>query len=138
MRITTLLIVLLCVAVASVAFARQNTQPTPKTAKEVMTLMTIPASDAIFNAAADTPATSGAWASVRADAVTLAESGKLLMIGDVARDKDAWMEMAGALVNDAEAAVKIADAKDAKALEELSDRLYVTCKACHDRYMAAN
>ena len=103
-----------------------------------MTLMTIPASDAIFNGAAEPPATAEGWAVVRTGALMLAESGKLLMADDLARDNGAWMEIAGALVKEAEAAVKIADAKDAKALQEVSDRVYVTCKTCHDRYMAAN
>lgn len=100
--------------------------------------MTIPASDAIFNGAAEPPTTAEGWASVRMGAVTLAESGELLMTSRLARDKGPWMEMAGALVKEAEIAVKVADAKDAKALGEVSDRVYVTCKTCHDRYMAAN
>lgn len=133
---TTTLIVLVSAALASVA-ARQNTQPTPRTVKEVMTLMTIPASDAVFNGAAEPPATAEGWASVGAGALMLAESGKLLMTGDFARDKGPWIEMASTLVKEAETAVKAADAREVKALEEVSDRLYVTCKACHDRYMTA-
>lgn len=138
MRTTTTFIVLVSVTLASVAFARQNTQHTPATVKEVMTLMTIPGSDAIFSGAAEPPATAEGWASVRTGAVTLAESGRLLMTSGLARDAGAWMEMAGALVKEAEATVKVADARNAKALEEVSDRVYVTCEACHERYMTAN
>jgi hypothetical protein len=138
MRTTTTLLVLACATFASAAFANRNTQSPPKTVKEVMTVMTIPASDAIFNGAAEPPTSNEGWASVRMGAVTLAESGRMLMTSGLARDKGPWMEMASALVKEAEAAVKAADAKDLKALEEVSDRLYVTCKACHDRYMAAN
>ena len=138
MRTTATLIVLACATLASAALTSQNTQSPPKTVKEVMTLMTIPASDAIFNAGAEPPATAGGWASVRMGAVTLAESGKLLMTSRLARDRGPWMEMAGALVKEAQAVVKIADAKNTKALEEESDRLYVACKTCHDRYTAGN
>ena len=138
MQTTPTLIVLACVTLASAASASRNTQSPPKTVKEVMTVMTIPASDVIFNGAGEPPTTEEGWAAMRTGAVTLAESGKLLMTSGLARDKDQWMEMAGELVKDAEAAVKIADTKDAKALEEVSDRLYLTCKSCHDRYTAAN
>lgn len=67
----------------------------------------------------------------------LAESGRLLMTDAPARDKTTWMEMTRDLVKEAEAAVKVADAKDRDALEKAADSVYATCKVCHGRYTAA-
>lgn len=131
------LLVVVWATLVSVAFA-QKTAQSPKTVKEVMTTMTVPASDAIFAGAAEPPTNAEGWAAVRAGAVTLAESGRLLMTSALARDKGPWMEMAGDQVKAADAAAKVADAKDQQALEQTSDRIYATCKTCHDRYMAAN
>jgi hypothetical protein len=137
MRTVTTLVIVAAAAFASVGFVRQTAQGTPKTVKEVMTTMTIPASDAIFAAASDPPASAEQWADVRKSAVTLAESGRLLTSGALARDKAAWMDMAGALVKEAEATVKVAEARDREALEKASDRVYTTCETCHERYMTA-
>ena len=107
----------------------------PSTVKEVMTTITIPASDEIFNAASDPPSTDKGWTDVRAAALRLADSGKLLMTATLAKDKEAWMEMARALVAEGEAAAKIAGAKDRPALEQAADTVYAACKTCHARYM---
>ena len=136
MRTTVTTLLLIAVAtLASVAFARQNAGP--KTVKDVMTTMTIPASDAIFEAASEPPSGAEGWAALRKSAVTLTESGKLLMTDALARDKATWMEMAGALVKEAEAVVTVADARDRAALEKSGDRVYATCESCHGRYMTA-
>jgi cytochrome c553 len=52
----------------------------------------------------------------------------------LARDTTIWMEMARAMVTEAEATVKVADAKRRGRLEQASDAVYATCKTCHDRY----
>jgi hypothetical protein len=133
---TTTLVIAAAVTFASVTYARQ-TAPTPKTVKEVMTTMTIPASDAVFDAAAEPPAGAEAWTALRKSAVTLAESGRLLMRNPLAKDKDTWIDMARDLVREAEATIKVAEAKDRNALEKAGDSVYATCKACHGRYMEA-
>ncbi len=134
--ITTTLFIGAAVTFASVTYARQ-TAATPTTVKDVMTTMTIPASDAVFDAAAEPPTTAEAWSVVRKSAVTLAESGRLLMTDALAKDKTTWNEMARDLAREAEAAIKVAEAKDRDALEKAGDSLYATCKACHGRYMEA-
>ena len=136
MRTTlTLVIIATAATFASTTFARQSARRTPATAKEVMTTMTIPGSDAIFAGASEPPASAKEWAAVRAGAVMLAESGRMLMTDALARDKTTWMEMTRDLVKEAEATVKVADAKDRDALEKAADAVYATCKACHGRYM---
>lgn len=138
MRTTIITIAIAVATLASVALARQNAGQTPRTVKEVMTTMTIPASDAIFDGAAEPPTSAEGWGAIRKQAVTLAESGKLLMTDALAKDKATWMERADDLVREAEAVVKVADAKNRDALEQAGDRVYATCEACHERYMTAN
>jgi hypothetical protein len=125
--------VMVFAAVTSVA-ARQSSHDS-LTTKEIMATMTVPGSDAIFAAASDNPS----WDAVRKGAVLVEESGQLLMTGARVRDREGWLQNARELVARAGAARRIADTtKNADALIEASDRLYETCKACHDRYMAAN
>jgi hypothetical protein len=99
-----------------------------------MTSMTIPASDVIFDAASSPPATDAAWAALRQAAGTLAASGRLLMTAPLARDSNTWMEMARAMVTQAEAAMQVADAKARERLGQASDNVYTTCETCHKRY----
>ena len=75
---TTTLVIAAAVTFASVTYARQTAARTPTTVTQVMTAMTVPVSDAIFDATAEHPATAEAWAALRKSAVTLAESGRLL------------------------------------------------------------
>jgi hypothetical protein len=60
--ITTTLFIAAAVTFASVTYARQTATRRPPTVKQVMTSMTIPASDAVFDATAEPPATAEAWA----------------------------------------------------------------------------
>ena len=122
---------MLCAATVA---AQQDTHRENVTVKQVMETMTIPASDAIFSAAAETQRDAKVWQEARRSAVVLAESGDLLMTGGRAKDSTTWLDMSRALVTQAQAALKAIDAKDGDALAEASDSLYTTCKACHDRY----
>ena len=117
---------------AATVGARQDNPHATATVKEVMLALTIPASDAIFSAAFETPKDAQAWTDVRQSALTLAESGDLLMTGGRAKDNSTWLDMSRALVTQAQAALKAIDAKDADALARRASD--VTCKTCHDRY----
>jgi hypothetical protein len=113
------------------ATARQDAA----TVKEVMTTMTVPSSDVIFAAASEPPKDDQQWVAARKSAVMLAESGTLLMTGERAKDSTTWMEMARALVDQAEATLKAAEAKNSDALLKAGDDVYLTCETCHARYM---
>jgi len=121
--------------VTAVAWAQGGAPHTPASVKEVMLTMTIPASDVIFDAASEPPKDDQQWVAVRKSAAMLAESGKLLMTGELAKDNATWMEMARALVTQADVALKAAEARNADALSTASDEVYVTCETCHMRYM---
>jgi len=78
------------------------------------------------------------WAAVRRSALTLAESGTLLMMPGRAPNpgnaQGEWMKDAKMLVDAGTAAYKAAQAKDAKALAALAERLDASCTACHKQY----
>ena len=120
--------------VATVA-ARQDATHDTTSVKQVMVTMTIPASDVIFTAASEPPKDEQTWRDVRKSALVLTDSGELLLTGRLAKDNTTWMDMARAMVAQTQVTLKAIDAKDLDALAQAADDMYVTCKACHDRYM---
>ena len=74
------------------------------------------------------------WAHVRHNALTLAESGNLLMIGDRPANRPDWIRMSQALIDAGVQALKAAEAKNAEALFDAGGRVYETCQSCHDKY----
>ena len=74
------------------------------------------------------------WAEVRRSAVTLAESGNLLMLRGRARDQGDWMKDAKMLVDAGTAAYKAAQDKNASALAALAESLDASCTTCHKQY----
>jgi cytochrome c556 len=74
------------------------------------------------------------WAEARRSAMTLAESGNLLIIRNRAA---AWIADARLLTDAGAAAYKAADAKDVKALAALSDRIDASCTTCHKQFRPA-
>jgi hypothetical protein len=108
----------------------------PTTVLDVMMMMTVPASNAIFEIA-DPPKTDEAWRAIRAQAARLADSGELLLAPSRARDKGEWVTQVRSYVGVATAAVKAADAKNFDALVAASDALADTCVECHKRYLLA-
>ena len=71
---------------------------------------------------------------MRRSAVTLAESGNLLMLRGRARDQGDWMKDAKLLVAAGNAAYKAAQAKDGNALAALAGTLDASCTTCHKQY----
>jgi cytochrome c556 len=74
------------------------------------------------------------WATVRRSAVTLAESGNLLMAPGRARDQGDWIRDAKLLADAGTAAYKAAQAKDEKALAALAESIDISCTTCHKQY----
>lgn len=71
------------------------------------------------------------WADVRRGALTLAESGNLLIMRNRAA---AWVADAKLLTDAGTAAYKAADARDTRALAAVADRLDASCTTCHKQY----
>jgi cytochrome c556 len=93
-----------------------------------------PTSDAIFYVERNPPKNDQEWGVLRANALTLAESGNLLMMGSRARDQDGWIKDAKLLVDAGAAAFKAARAKDLNAVVAVNDQLYTACVTCHQEY----
>ena len=74
------------------------------------------------------------WAEARRSALTLAESGNLLIIRNRAT---AWIADARLLTDAGAAAYKAAEAKDGKALAAQSDRIDASCTTCHKQFRPA-
>jgi len=104
------------------------------TVLELHDAMINPASDVIFNAGVEAPADEATWATIRNNAVVLAESGNLLMMPGHARDEGRWMELSSELVEGGRAAMKAAEARKIDELLAASDRIVETCMACHEPY----
>ena len=101
---------------------------------QLMQAMIIPASDIVWAVGAAAPKNDEEWAKVRNNALMLAEAGNLLMIGDRAKDQEAWMQMSQALVDAGAAAFKAAEAKNAEGVMMAGDALYNSCEGCHMKY----
>jgi hypothetical protein len=112
--------------------------------KELMTSIVDPAADVFWGSVGTViseegvkewyPRTDEEWAVVRHSAVTLMESGNLLMIGNRARDRDLWMEMSRGLVEAGAEALKAVDSRDPDAVFAVGETVYVACDRCHERY----
>ncbi len=74
------------------------------------------------------------WAAVRRSAVSLAESGNMLMLKGRARDQMDWMKDAKLLADAGSAAYKAAQAKNTAALAAVSAALDASCTTCHKQY----
>ena len=104
------------------------------TAKQLMTAIIIPSSDVLFQVAGKAPTNDEEWATVERNALTLVESGNLLMIGDRAKDNGDWMKESQALVDVGMTAFKAAQAKNVEELTKIGDQIYEVCESCHNKY----
>ena len=105
------------------------------TMKQLMVDMIYPASnDILLVVNRGGPSDEKEWTAVRRSAITLAESGNLLMMRGRARDQGDWMKDAKMLVDAGTAAYKAAEARDPNALARLTEQLDASCTTCHKQY----
>ena len=100
---------------------------------QLMIYVLYPASDALFYIERNPPKTDVEWNAVRNQALTLAESGNLLMMPSRVRDGD-WNKDAKMLVDVGTTAFKAAMAKDMAGIVALNDQLNDACVVCHVQY----
>jgi hypothetical protein len=93
-----------------------------------------PASDALFYIERNPPKNDHDWNVIRGTALTLAESGNLLLIGNRARDQDRWVKDTKLMIDAGTAAFKAAQKKDMQAILDLNDQLSASCTTCHVHY----
>lgn len=80
------------------------------------------------------PQTDEEWAQVRAAAITLAESGNLLMLPQRSAGSDEWVKLAQAMMEQSKRVIKAAEAKDKQAVFDTGADLYDSCVNCHKRF----
>ena len=112
--------------------------------KELMVSIVDPAADVLWDSVGTIiseegvvewyPKTDEEWAAVRNGAVTIMESGNLLMIGDRARDNGAWMELSRGMIDAGAAALEAAESKDPDAVFAVGEQIYLACDRCHGLY----
>jgi hypothetical protein len=102
------------------------------TMKELMVDVIHPASNSLLLAVnRGGPIDEKGWAEARRSAMTLAESGNLLIMRNRAA---AWVADARLLTDVGTAAYRAAAGKDAKGLAALADRIDASCTTCHAQF----
>ena len=112
--------------------------------KQLMAGIVDPAADGVWESVATIftkegteerrPRTEKEWAAVRSHAMTLAESGNLLMMPGRAKDGGDWMRFAQELVDTSAAALRAAEAKNVEGLLDVGGRIDQVCESCHKKY----
>jgi hypothetical protein len=81
------------------------------------------------------PKTDEEWEHVWASAITIAESGNLLMMPSRAKDEGEWMMLAARLVDVGMEAARAAESKDRQKVLDVGGRVYAACLECHRKYI---
>jgi cytochrome c556 len=104
------------------------------TMKQVMLDLIHPASnDILLTVSRGGPSDEKEWASVRHNALTLQESGNLLMTQSQSTS-EGWVKAAKLLADAGSDAWKAAQSKDAKALAAITARIDASCTNCHKQF----
>jgi hypothetical protein len=83
------------------------------------------------------PKTDAEWTAVRNAAITVTESGNLMMMPSRAKDGGEWMKLAQEMIAAGEAAMRAAEARNADKLFTSGGDLYESCTNCHRKYLVA-
>jgi hypothetical protein len=81
------------------------------------------------------PMTDEEWEDVWSSAITIAESGNLLMMPPRARADGDWMKLSTALVDAGVSARKAAESRNPDKVLEAGEQVYNVCTQCHVQYM---
>lgn len=81
------------------------------------------------------PETDEEWEAVWAAAMTIAESGNLLMMSSRAPDNEDWIKFSLQLVDVGVEAAQAAEAKNPDRVLEKGEEVYNVCTGCHMQYI---
>jgi hypothetical protein len=120
-----------------------KTELTPiATVEQIMETTVEPVSNKVFDAAAwengvqvGGPKTDDDWKMVEANALMLAETGNLLLMGSRMKDQTGWVTRTQAMMDAATAAAKAAAAKNTDAVFVAGGKIYQSCAGCHLQYI---
>ena len=134
-------------AIVGLVLTTACSQPAPfkpvTTVKELMKATIEPTAEVVFDAAVwengvsvGAPKNDEEWNEVRNNALTLAESGNLLMMAPRARDGLGWMTRSQALVDAGVGAAKAAESRNLDDVFLAGGQIYRACTGCHQQYMS--
>lgn len=103
--------------------------------RELMLARVVPASDAVFNAAATPPEREEEWSALKTAVAQLSDSGRILLKDTRATEGAEWNAFSNELIAAAARALSAADKRDADLLAAAGDALYATCEGCHRKYL---
>jgi len=101
---------------------------------QLMTDIIYPASDGLFYIERTPPKIDRDWNVIKGYALTVAESGNLLLMEGRIRDQGDWVKDTKLMIDAGQAAYKAAQKHDMQAILDLSDQLSNSCIACHLKY----
>jgi hypothetical protein len=119
---------------AGVAFAQETSYQPVASMSQLMINIIYPTSDSIFYVDRNEPKTDLDWNNLTSQAVTLAESGNLLLMPGRARDQENWVKFSKMMIQAGASAAKAARAKDIEGVRAVNDQLYESCVSCHEQY----
>ena len=129
--------IVILILIATQSFGQspsESSQPTA-TMRQLMLDMIHPASnDMLLLIYRGGPKDESEWAAARRDAMTLAESGNLLMMPGRMRDQGDWAAHVKMLVEVGTSAYKAAQEKNPQALAAVAGPLDASCTSCHKLY----
>jgi hypothetical protein len=132
MRTLLRLIAVLSLSVGLLAQAPGEPFQPVATMKQLMVEIVYPAAnDLLLSVNRGGPGNDSEWAAVKRNAMTLAESGNLLIVRNRAA---AWVADARALIASGTSAYQAAEARDGKALAAVAERIDASCTACHKHF----
>ena len=112
------------------------------TIEQIMETSVEPTSNAVFDAAAwvngvqvGGPKTDDDWKLVQANALMLAETGNLLLMGPRMKDQTGWVIRTQAMMDAANDAAKAAEQKNTEAIFNAGTKIYQACTGCHLQYI---
>ena len=125
--------------------ASQTSFDTTTSVKELMGWMIDPSARALWASTGSeetaegtrdfAPTTDEEWTRLSSHAVTVLESGNLLMLPGRARDQNDWTKLSRAMTDTARTVLEAIEAKDTEALFATGGDLYQTCTDCHALYL---
>ncbi len=135
MRFLKMFVALPALFLAGAAMAQAPTFQPVGTVHQIMLGIVKPTSDVVFKFQFDPPKTDEEWATLQNNALNLAEAGNLLLMPGRLKDNGEWAKNAKALRETGTQAFKAANIKNAKAIEEIGDKIDGVCEACHAIYL---
>jgi len=141
MRSRSLLAATVVALVCGVGCSKTELAPIA-TVEQIMETTVEPVSNKVFDAAAwengvqvGGPKTDDDWKMVEANALMLAETGNLLLMGSRMKDQTGWVTRTQALMDAATEAAKAAAAKNTDAVFKAGAKIYEACTGCHQQYI---